>query len=218
VDAVLRREGWSLDDLSPKADGGRAGWWGVSASAEAFLDQVVTWRELGHQACAHRDDVQEFDGLPAWAQRTLREHAKDPRPHRYDRGGLDRSATHDPIWNAAQRELRHTGRLQNYLRMLWGKKVLEWSRSPEEALATLIHLNDRYAVDGRDPNSYAGITWCFGQYDRPWAPERPIFGVVRYMSSDNTVRKLRLKEYLRRFADPGVLFPDQGRGDSVTPA
>ena len=102
--------------------------------------------------------------------------------------------------NAAQRQLVSEGRLHNYLRMLWGKKILEWSPRPQDALATMIELNNRYALDGRDPNSYSGIFWCLGRYDRPWGPERPVFGTVRYMSSDNTARKVRVKDYLRRYS------------------
>ncbi len=104
------------------------------------------------------------------------------------------------MWNAAQRELTSEGVLHNYLRMLWGKKILEWSASPREAISIMIELNNKYALDGRDPSSYSGIFWCLGRYDRPWAPERPIFGVIRYMSSDATLKKLRMKEYLARHA------------------
>jgi hypothetical protein len=139
-------------------------------------------------------------GEPAAAAAHLR-----PRLHRgfadawkhQAREQLEAADTHDPIWNAAQRELVATGAIHNYLRMLWGKKVLEWSRHPELAYRTLVHLNNKYALDGRDPNSWSGILWCFGLFDRPWAPERPIFGRVRYMSSRNTARKFRLDRYLR---------------------
>ncbi len=108
--------------------------------------------------------------------------------------------THDRLWNAAQNQLRTDGRIHNYLRMLWGKKILEWTATPRNALATMIALNDRYAVDGRDPNSYSGICWVLGRYDRAWGPERPIFGKIRYMSSENTARKVAVKEYLQRYA------------------
>ena len=127
----------------------------------------------------------------------------DPRPELYDLAQLDAAETHDEVWNAAQRQLVRDGRMHNYLRMLWGKKVLEWSPSPEAALARLIELNNRYALDGRDPNSFSGIFWCFGRYDRPWAPERPIFGVVRYMSSASARRKLHLDRYLARHGPAG---------------
>ena len=108
--------------------------------------------------------------------------------------------TYDPLWNAAQTQLVREGRLHNYLRMLWGKKILEWTPSPREALAVMLELNNKYAVDGRDPNSYSGIFWCLGRYDRPWGPERKIFGKVRYMSSENTARKLSLARYVETHA------------------
>jgi deoxyribodipyrimidine photo-lyase len=192
-------EGWTPDRVGSKASGKREGWWGMGRPAEAFLDQVVTWRELGLNAAAHLPGYERFDSLPAWARRTLADHAADRRPYLYDLETLDASRTHDPLWNAAQRQLRTEGTIQNYLRMLWGKKVLEWSPSPEQAAEVLVELNNRYALDGRDPNSYSGIYWCFGRYDRPWGPRRPVFGTIRYMSSANTARKLELQEYLDRF-------------------
>jgi deoxyribodipyrimidine photo-lyase len=113
---------------------------------------------------------------------------------------LERAETYDPLWNAAQNQLVREGRMHNYMRMLWGKKVLEWSASPPEAIESLIHLNNKYAVDGRNPNSYSGIMWCLGRYDRAWGPERPIFGKIRYMSSDNTARKFKVQGYLVKYA------------------
>jgi len=193
-------EGWAPDRVARGATGGREGWWGMGRSAEAFLDQLVTWRELGLNAAVHLPGYEAFGSLPDWARRTLAEHSADRRPHVYDVSELDAGNTHDRLWNAAQRQLREEGTIQGYLRMLWGKKVLEWSATPEQAAETLIELNNRYALDGRDPNSYSGIYWCFGRYDRPWGPRRPIFGTVRYMSSANTARKLQLGEYLERFA------------------
>jgi len=193
------REGWSASDVSSACTGQRTGWWGMSASAEAFLDQLVTWRELGANFCAVRADYDRYASLPEWALRTLAAHASDPRPVRYDLRRLEAADTHDEVWNAGQRQLRRDGTLHNYVRMLWGKKILEWSASPEEALDVMIELNNRFALDGRDANSYSGIFWVLGRYDRPFPPERPIFGYVRYMSSENTLRKLRAREYLRRF-------------------
>ncbi|MGE0812106.1 MAG: deoxyribodipyrimidine photolyase [Vicinamibacterales bacterium] len=204
-DAVMRREGW-LGDLPRAGRGARAGWWGVSPEAEAFLDQLITWRELGANACVFLPDVTHYASLPAWARATLARHAGDPRTPLYDVETLDGAATHDAVWNAAQRELRRDGRIHNYLRMLWGKKILEWSATPEQALATMIAFNDRYALDGRDPNSYSGIFWTLGRYDRPWGPERPVFGTIRYMSSDNTRRKVHLEGYLARYGPQAGLF------------
>jgi deoxyribodipyrimidine photo-lyase len=204
--ALARREGWKPARFGTDWSGKKEGYWGMSPEGEAFLDELVTWRELGFNMLSRRPEAaHDFDSLPPWAIRTLEAHAGDPRTPVYDRDTLERGATHDPVWNAAQRELRERGRIHNYLRMLWGKKILQWSASPREALASMLHLNDRWALDGRDPNSASGIFWCLGRYDRPWAPERPVFGVIRYMTSENTVRKLRMKDYLRRFGEqPGL--------------
>jgi len=197
---LAERQAWQPETLPERGAGARAGWWGMSAAAEAFLDELVTWRELGANFCARRpDDFDRFESLPGWARSTLSAHAADPRPWRYEIESLAAAATHDELWNAAQRQLAAEGRIHNYLRMLWGKKVLEWSPTPQDALARLIELNNRYALDGRDPSSYSGIFWCCGRYDRPWGPERPIFGTVRYMSSESTRRKLRLTRYLERW-------------------
>jgi deoxyribodipyrimidine photo-lyase len=164
----------------------------------AFLDEAITWRDLGYHWHWHRrDDTASLArALPAWARQTLAKHAGDARAFTYAPEEWEAGATHDPLWNAAQRELVATGAIHNYLRMLWGKKVIEWSATPEEAYRTLVHLNNRYGLDGRDPNSWTGILWCFGLFDRPWAPERPVLGTVRYMSSENTARKFRLGPYL----------------------
>jgi deoxyribodipyrimidine photo-lyase len=202
--AVMTREGWTRRRLAASGGGKREGWWGVGRGAEAFLDQLVTWREIGYNAAAHLDGYDSYETLPQWALATLAAHARDPRPHRYTAEAFEAAATHDPLWNAAQRELVREGRIHTYLRMLWGKKILEWSATPREALATMIQLNNKYALDGRDPNSVSGIFWCLGRYDRPWGPERPIFGTIRYMSSDNTARKLRVKGYLARYG-PSLL-------------
>ena len=198
--ALMRREGWTAERLAPTSGGSREGWWGVSAATEGFLDQLLTWRELGFNMCFHRPDFDRYESLPMWAQTTLGEHARDVRPWLYTPAQLAAAATHDPLWNAAQRQLVREGTIHNYLRMLWGKKILEWSPDPRAALATLVELNNRYALDGRDPNSYSGIFWTLGRYDRAWGPERPVFGKIRYMSSENTARKLHVGDYLRRHA------------------
>ena len=194
---LAQQENWDINRLSQRSTGSREGWWGMSKNAEAFLDEVITWRELGQNMCVTQPDTYDkYSSLPDWAQRTLAEHVHDARPYTYTHRQLEAAETHDPVWNAAQRQLVSTGSLHNYMRMLWGKKVLEWSSTPQHALRVLIDLNNKYAVDGRDPNSYSGIFWIFGRYDRPW-PEREIFGKIRYMSSDNTVRKLEIKQYLK---------------------
>lgn len=197
--AVTAAEGWVPHDLTRRGIGQREGWWGLSPSAEAFLDQLVTWRELGFNNCAHRSDPLALTSLPDWAQRTLAEHAADPRQYCYSYEEFRAAATHDPLWNAAQRQLLRDGTIHNYLRMLWGKKILEWSPTPQAALEVMLDLNDRLALDGRDPNSATGILWCLGRHDRPWGPVRPVFGTVRYMSSENTRRKVRVGEYLEKY-------------------
>jgi deoxyribodipyrimidine photo-lyase len=197
---LARQEGWYPGMLSQSTAGTRSGWWGLSASAEAFLDQLVTWRELGYNGCLHRSDYDRFESLPPWALETLRVHAIDAREFVYSLEEFERAATHDDLWNAAQNELVREGRIHNYLRMLWGKKILEWTRTPREALEIMIELNNKYALDGRNPNSYSGIFWVLGRYDRAWGPERQIFGKVRYMSSVNTARKVRVRDYIAKYS------------------
>jgi deoxyribodipyrimidine photo-lyase len=196
---LAAKEDWNLHHLAKKATGGRKGWWHMSESAEAFLDELVTWRELGFNMCWQREDYDQFLSLPPWAQQTLMDHQGDRRRYVYRLEEFERAKTHDALWNAAQGQLLEEGRIHNYLRMVWGKKILEWTASPQEALHIVIELNNKYGLDGRDPNSYTGIMWVLGRYDRPWGPERPIFGKVRYMSSENTLRKVRAPEYLEKY-------------------
>ncbi|HET6144253.1 MAG TPA: hypothetical protein VFE02_12160 [Candidatus Acidoferrales bacterium] len=197
--SVATHEDWHPEHLALRSNGSRDGWWGMRSAAEAFLDQAITWRELSFNMCHFRQDYDQFESLPEWARKTLTEHANDPRPRKYFLGEFERAATHDSLWNAAQIQLVSEGKIHNYLRMLWGKKVLEWTKSPQEALQIMIELNNKYALDGRDPNSYSGIFWCLGRYDHPWGPIRPIYGTVRYMSSENTARKMNVKEYLFKY-------------------
>jgi len=194
--AIVDHEGWNPGELSEDTSGKRSGWWGMSDSAEGFLDQLVTWRELGYRSARYVPGNDDYSALPEWARETLAAHAGDQREFVYTLEEFDAAETHDELWNAAQRQLRHEGIIHNYMRMLWGKKIIEWTRDPEEAHDVMFELNNRYALDGRDPNSTSGIHWVLGRYDRPWGPEREIFGKVRYMSSESTRRKLHLKEYL----------------------
>ncbi|MBL8862785.1 MAG: deoxyribodipyrimidine photolyase [Planctomycetes bacterium] len=197
---IARHEAWKPERTALTASGKKDGWWNLPPSAEAFLDELVTWRELGYGFAYHRADAERYESLPDWARATLDEHARDPRAHVYSLEEFERALTHDALWNAAQRQLVREGRIHNYLRMLWGKKILEWTPSPRAALEVLFELNNRWALDGRDPNSTSGICWTLGRFDRPWGPVRPVFGTIRYMSSENTARKLDVKPYLARYA------------------
>jgi deoxyribodipyrimidine photo-lyase len=195
---LLHDAGWVPENIPTKATGARNGWWGLGPSAEAFLDQVITWRELGFNRAALQPEYQQFHTLPEWALRTLDDHSADPRPYTYTLAEFEHARTHDELWNAAQRQLTQEGVIHNYLRMLWGKKILEWCDSPRDALDVMVELNNKYALDGRDPNSYNGIMWVLGRFDRGW-PERAVFGTVRSMSSVNTARKVDVSGYLRRY-------------------
>lgn len=202
VSEILEQEDWTPDKAASKPNGKNSGFFGISSNADAVLDQILTWREIGFNwAFQNPDTYDKYESLPNWAQATLEETRDDDRQFVYTLDQFEHARTHDELWNAAQREIVQTGRMHNYMRMLWGKKILHWSATPREALATMIHLNNKYGLDGRDPNSYCGILWVLGRTDRAWGPKRPIFGSVRYMTSDSTRRKLRLKAYLGRFAE-----------------
>ena len=162
----------------------------------AYLEELIVRRELSHNFVTHNDRYDAFDGLPRWARATLDEHRADPRPHLYGREELEAGRTHDPYFNAAMREMRLTGFMHNYMRMYWGKKILEYSASPEAAHATALWLNNRHFLCGRDPNAYANVAWLFGQHDRPWV-ERPVFGQVRYMNAKGLERKFDIAAYVR---------------------
>ncbi|NOU35415.1 MAG: deoxyribodipyrimidine photolyase [Kiritimatiellaceae bacterium] len=162
-----------------------------------FLEQLIVRRELAMNFVWFTPDYDRFSCLPDWAKLTLKNHAKDKREFLYTREQLEQSQTHDPYWNAAMTEMRVTGFMHNYMRMYWGKKVLEWSPSPEEAFETLLAINNRYFLDGRDPNSYAGVAWVFGKHDTAWA-ERSIFGKTRYMNAVGLKRKCDIDGYVEK--------------------
>ncbi len=203
--AVADIEGWTPQRISGPPDGRRKGWWGMSEAAESFVDELVTWRELGYGYCYHETDYASYESLPEWARETLEAHAADEREQLYSFEELDSASTDDEIWNAAQRQLVHEGIIHNYLRMLWGKNILAWTRHPREALEVMVELNNRYALDGRDPNSYSGIFWVLGRFDRGW-PEREVYGKVRTMTSRSTRRKVKLDRYLERWGEQGSLL------------
>ena len=175
-------------------------------ASDAFLEQLIVRRELSLNACWHNAAYDRYDGLPAWARRTLAQHRSDKREFTYARAQWEAAATHDPCWNAAQTEMLRTGRMHNYMRMYWGKKILEWSRTPEEAFETALFLNNKYELDGRDPNGFVGVAWCFGLHDRPWT-ERPVFGTIRYMNANGLRRKFDIQAYLDRWLGPRPAGP-----------
>jgi deoxyribodipyrimidine photo-lyase len=168
------------------------------ADKEAFLNQIITWRELSINLVRFNADYDSFECGEPWAHRTLAKHAKDHRPILYTERQLENAETHDRLWNAAQVQMVNTGWMHNYMRMYWAKKILEWSRTPAEAHRIAVRLNDKYLLDGRDPNGYAGIAWSIvGKFDRPWF-ERPIFGQIRYMSGASTGRKFNSMKYIQQ--------------------
>lgn len=164
---------------------------------DAFMEQLVVRRELAINYVEYTPGYDQSDAIPKWAQKTLDEHRSDPRPLIYDRCQMENSQTHDEYWNAAMREMKYTGFMHNYMRMYWGKKILEWSGTPEQAFQTALYLNNKYFLDGRDPNSYTGVAWLFGLHDRPFK-ERNIFGKVRYMAASGLERKCDIKSYVKK--------------------
>ena len=166
------------------------------AAKDDFLDQVITWRELSINMVHFNPLYDSIEVGEAWAHKTLAEHAKDPRPVQYTQSQLERAETYDDLWNAAQLQMVHAGWMHNYMRMYWAKKILEWSKSPQQAYRTAVYLNDKYFLDGRDPNGYAGIAWSMvGKFDRPWYT-RPIFGTVRYMARSGAEKKFDTEKYI----------------------
>ncbi len=164
--------------------------------ADEFLEELIVRRELAFNFARHSENPESLLNLPEWARATLLRHAKDPRSPCYSRARFEQADTHDELWNACQREMLLRGVIHGYYRMYWGKKIIEWSPTCQDALETMIRIHDRWALDGRDPNTYTNILWCFGLHDRPWQ-ERPVFGTVRYMSLDGMKRKTNVEAYLR---------------------
>jgi len=171
-----------------------------SPGTDAYIEELIVRRELSMNFVFYNPYYDSFKSLPSWAQKTLNDHRNDRRDPVYSLSRLERGETDDPYWNAAQSEMVINGKMHGYMRMYWGKKLLEWNSDPQTAIRVAIHLNDKYEIDGRDPNGYAGILWCFGKHDRAW-PERPIFGKVRYMNSNGLKRKFDADAYVRKIND-----------------
>jgi len=167
---------------------------------EPYLEELIVRRELSMNFVLHNPRYDSYDCLPDWAKATLRQHSRDKREYTYTREQFELAQTHDEYWNAAQMEMVTTGKMHNYMRMYWGKKILEWSADPAEAFDIALWLNNRYQLDGRDANSFTGIAWCFGKHDRPWT-EREIFGTVRYMNANGLKRKFDIDAYVRKVAN-----------------
>ena len=166
-------------------------------NVESFVEELVVRRELSMNFVFYNDDYDSFSNLPGWAKETLGEHKNDEREYLYTTEQLENAETHDEYWNAAMREMIHTGYMHNYMRMYWGKKILEWTNTPEHAYRTTLYLNNKYFLDGRDPNSFANVAWVFGQHDRGWK-EREVFGKVRFMSAGGLERKTKPEQYVEK--------------------
>jgi deoxyribodipyrimidine photo-lyase len=174
---------------------------------KAFLEELIVRRELSDNYCCYNDHYDSFEGLPSWAKVSLSSHSGDPREYIYTPEEFETAATHERLWNAAQLELVKTGKIHGYMRMYWAKKILEWSETPEQAFITAISLNDRYALDGRDPNGYTGVAWSIGGlHDRPWF-ERPVYGKIRYMNASGCARKFDIARYIARCEENDLFSP-----------
>jgi deoxyribodipyrimidine photo-lyase len=172
---------------------------GELAGLASFLEELIVRRELACNFCYYNPVYDRYGCLPSWARTALNDHILDPRPSIYTPEELEEAGTDDPYWNAAQKEMVLTGKMHNYMRMYWGKKLIEWTPDPESAFHLAAYLNNKYQLDGRDPNSFAGIAWCFGKHDRPWQP-RSVFGSVRYMNAAGLKRKFNMQGYLDRIS------------------
>lgn len=168
-----------------------------SLGKESYLEELIVRRELSMNYVYYNNKYDSYEGLPDWCKRTLGSHEKDPRDYIYSLKEFENANIHDPYWNAAQKEMVNTGKMHGYMRMYWGKKVIEWSESPNAAYKILIYLNDKYEIDGRDPNGYTGVAWCFGKHDRPWA-ERKVFGNIRYMNDKGLKKKFDPDAYAKK--------------------
>jgi len=200
VARIFAAEGWSSDRLVLAAHGAKHGWWGVGRGAESFLDEVVVWRELALGTAYQRPhDYATYDALPAWARATLARHRRDRRPALQSLATLEAGATDDRLWDAAQAELRATGRIHPAVRRVWSKQIIQMTSSPEEAFERVSVLNDRWALDAGDPLGAAGVAWTFGRYDRPWHRARPVVGTVREMTTGDLLARFPCRDYLARW-------------------
>ena len=200
AEAVLNaasEDRWSPDLLNPGNRFNKENFFHSGGKADPFLDELLTWRDVGFLLFFGKPEFRkDLNVLPDWAKKNMEKHRKDRREFLYRKERWESADTHDELWNAGMKELIFTGTMHNYMRMYWGKKMIEWSASFEEAFDSMEHLNNLYAYDGRDPNSYTGILWCFGLFDRPWFPERNVLGNFRYMSGPSMRKKFKMDAYL----------------------
>lgn len=194
----IQRIAWEVETRAREHHGGQQ----EAAGMAAFLEEIIVRRELAINFALRNPLYDRLEGCPEWGRKTLQKHLQDPREWDYTREQFEQASTHDELWNACQREMVTTGRMHNYMRMYWAKKILEWSAEPEQAFAHAIYLNDTYELDGRDANGYTGIAWAIGgKHDRPWGPERPIFGLIRLMSENGMRRKFDTRAYIERWSE-----------------
>ena len=166
---------------------------------DAYLEQLIVRRELAFNFVFYNNNYDSFDGLPEWTKKSFNEHKNDIREYIYSLDQLEKAKTHDVYWNAAQKQMLITGKMHGHMRMYWGKKIIEWTKDPKTAYKYMLYLNNKYELDGRDPNGFTGVAWCFGKHDRPWK-ERPIFGKIRYMNANGLRRKFNIEEYVKQIA------------------
>ena len=176
--------------------------YGQGPGLDSFLEELIVRRELSHNFVHYNPQYDQYEGLHDWARTTLKLHAGDPREFVYGLDDFEQARTHDPYWNAAQLEMVHAGTMHGYMRMYWGKKILEWTADPQQGFDIALYLNNKYQLDGRDPNGFAGVAWCFGQHDRAWG-ERPVFGKVRYMNANGLKRKFKIDAYVEKWRPGG---------------
>ncbi len=191
----IQQMAWEIEQHVPEDTGSAQ--IDITGGRAAYLEELIVRRELAINFVRRNPNYDTLAGCPTWGQATLRKHQDDPRPWLYTRDELEQGRTHDELWNACQHEMLITGRMHGYIRMYWAKKILEWSASPDEAFKHAVYLNDKYELDGRDANGYTGIAWAIGgKHDRPWPPERPIFGTIRYMALSGMQRKMDTRLYI----------------------
>ena len=172
----------------------------LKTAKDAYIEELIVRRELAMNFAYYTSNYDAYACIPQWAQKTLADHRSDQREYVYSRRQLEDAATHDPYWNASMLEMKHTGFMHNYMRMYWGKKILQWSQTPQAAYQTTLAINNKYFLDGRDPNSYTGVAWIYGVHDRAWT-ERPIFGKTRYMAATGLERKCDIAAYVKKVDD-----------------